>query len=95
MILTPEPRVDGTPRSKSNPKPLSHCCSSSGKKEPQTIVTLLYIWHAKLGMMYIDDARVTSSNVIHHHKLRVQETSGGKLGTLASYRHVRAILENF
>ena len=69
MKLTPKPGVDGTPRSKSNPKPLSHCCSSSGKKEPQTIVTLLYIWRTKLGMMYIDDARVASSNVIRHHEL--------------------------
>ena len=58
MILTPKPRVDGTPRSKSNPKPLSHCCTSSGKKEPQMIITLLYIWHTKLQMMYTLDPQV-------------------------------------
>ena len=44
----------------------------------------------KPGMMYIDDARVASSNVIHHHGLRAWETSGGKLGTLANYRQARA-----
>ena len=46
MILTPKPRVDGTPRSKSNPKPLSHCCSSSGKKgAPDDHYLALYMVH--------------------------------------------------
>ena len=59
------------------------------------IVTLPYISCMKPGDMYTDDARVASSNITHHHRLPVWETSGGKLGTLASYRHMRAILLNF
>ena len=46
-------------------------------------------------MMYTNDARVASSNIIHHHRLQAWEISGEKLGTLTSYRHVRAILPNF
>ena len=82
-----------------DPSPIPNPCltavPSSGKKEPQMIITLLYIWHTKLGMMYTDDTRVASLNIICHHELRVWETSGGKLGTLTSYRHMRAILPNF
>ena len=92
MILTPKPRVDVTPRSKSNPRPLSQLLVQ--EKEPQMIVTWLFIQCVKLRMMYTDDTRVVSSNITHHHKLWVQETSGGKLGTLTSYRHARAILTN-
>ena len=40
MILTPKPRVDVTPRSKSNPRPLSHCCS--GKGAPDDIYLAFY-----------------------------------------------------
>ena len=65
------------------------------EREPQTIVTLPYIWCAKPGMVYTDDTRVASSNITHHHRLLAWEISGGKLGTLASYRHARAILPNF
>ena len=82
-----------------DPSPIPNPCltavQAQGKKEPQMIITLLYIWCMKLRMMYIDDARVASSNIIHHHKLQAWETSGGKLGTLASYRHMRAILPKF
>ena len=46
-------------------------------------------------MTYTDDASVASSNITHDHRLLVWETSGRKLGTLASYRHARAILLNF
>ena len=65
------------------------------KREPQMIVTLPYILCVKPGDDVHDDARVASSNVTHHHRLLVWETSGGKLGTLTSYRHARAILPNF
>ena len=46
-------------------------------------------------MTYTDDARAMSLNITRHHRPLAWETSGGKLGTLASYRHVRAILPNF
>ena len=59
------------------------------------IVTLPYIWRAKPGMTYTNDTRVASSNVTCHHRLLAWEISGGKLGTLTSYRHARAILPNF
>ena len=57
------------------------------RREPQTI--------AKPWMTYTDEARVASSNVTRHHRLLARETSGRKLGTLASYRQARAILPNF
>ena len=94
MIPTPELRVDSPPRSKSNPK-TSVSLLFKFRREPQTIVTLPYIRHAKPGMTYTDDARVASLNITCHHRLRVWELSSGKLGTLASYRHARAILPNF
>ena len=62
MIPAPELGVDGPPRSKSNPKPPSCYCSSSGEC-PRMIVTSPYIWHVKPVMMYTDDTRVASSNV--------------------------------
>ena len=49
----------------------------------------------KPGMTYTDDARAASSNFTCHHRPLVWETSGGKLVTLTSYRHTRAILLNF
>ena len=76
MILTPKPRADGTPRSKSNPNPVLLPFKFRGE-EPQMTVTLLYIWHAKLGMTYINDARVVSLNIICHHRLQAWETNGG------------------
>ena len=45
--------------------------------------------------MYTDDVRAASLNVTHHNRPLAQETSGGKLGTLASYKYARAILPNF
>ena len=92
MILTPKPGVDVTPRSKSDPRPLYHCCSR--KKEPQMIFTWSFIQHVKLRMMYTDDARIASSNFIHHHEPQVWETSGRKLGTLTNHRYVRTTLQN-
>ena len=65
------------------------------EREPQMIVTLPYILHMKSGMMYTNDAMAASSNITYHHRPLAQETSGGKLGTLTSYRHVRAIVPNF
>ena len=59
------------------------------------IITLLYISCVKPGMMYTDDTRAASSNITCNHRPLAQETSGRKLGTLASYRHMRAILLNF
>ena len=59
------------------------------------IVTLPYIWCMKPGMMYTNESRVVSSNITCHHSLQAWEISGGKLGTLTSYRHTRAILLNF
>ena len=94
MIPTPKLGVDGPPRSKSNPKPLFCYCWSSEKSPRQSLCSLIYRAQ-NLGMMYTDDARVASSNISHHHRLLAQETSGGKLGTLASYRHARSILPNF
>ena len=70
MIPAPEPRANNPPRSKSQ------------SKSKQMIVTQPYIGHAKLGMMCTDDIRVTSSNGTCHHRLRVQETYGGKQGAL-------------
>ena len=94
MIPTPKLRVDGPPRSKSNPKPPFCYCSSSEESPRWSLPSLIYrAW--SLRMTYTNDARVASSNVTHHHRLLAWETSGGKLGTLASYRHVRAILPNF
>ena len=94
MIPTPKLRVDGPPRSKSNPKPPFCYCSSPEESPRRSLPSLIY--HAQsLGMTYTDDARVASLNITHHHRLLVWETSGGKLGTLASYRHTRAILPNF
>ena len=100
----PKPWVDVTPRSKSDLRPLSHCVSGKrSRKEPQTIIAYPFILHVKLGMTYIDDARIASSNITHHHDLWAWEqvvgnkwwgTSGGKLGTLANLRHVRAPLRN-
>ena len=54
-----------------------------------------FILHVKLGMMYTDDTRIASSNIIHHHKHQPWDTSGGKLGTLAKHRHTSATLQNF
>ena len=45
-------------------------------------------------MMYTDDARTASSNIEHHHGLRVWEMSGGKLGMLVAFRHMRITLQN-
>ena len=53
-----------------------------------------FILHTKLKMMYTDDARIMSSNVICHHEPQAWETSGGKLGTLTNHRHVSATLRN-
>ena len=58
------------------------------------ILTGPFILCMKLGMTYTDDARIASSNIIHHHKPQVWETSGGKLGTLTNHRHMRATLQN-
>ena len=44
------------------------------------IVACPFIQCAKLRMMYTDDARITSSNVTHHHEPRAWETNGGKPG---------------
>ena len=46
----------------------------------------------KLRMMYTDDARIASLNVIHHHEPQPQDTSGRKLGILTNRRHVSATL---
>ena len=40
------------------------------------IIAYAFIQHAKLGMMYTDDARIASSNITHHHDPRAWETSG-------------------
>ena len=58
------------------------------------IVAYPFIQCAKLGVMYTDDARIASSNVTHHHKPQAWETSGGKPGTLANLRHMKAMLQN-
>ena len=50
------------------------------KKEPQMIFTWPFIQCVKLRMMYTDDARIASSNIIHHHEPQAWETSGGKTG---------------
>ena len=65
------------------------------EREPQMIITLPYNSRAKPGMTYTNDTRAVSLNITCHHRPLAWETSGGKLGTLASYRHARAILPNF
>ena len=42
-------------------------------KEPQTIVTHVFIQHVKPVMMYTSDARTASSNVGCHHGLQARE----------------------
>ena len=42
-------------------------------KKPQMIVTHAFIQHTKPMMTYTNDARTASSNVGHHHGLRVRE----------------------
>ena len=56
------------------PEPLLWCFKG---KEPQTIITPTYIQCAEPMMMYTNDARSASSNVTHHHGLRVQEQMVG------------------
>ena len=65
-----------------------------GKGAPDDIYLAFYTACTKLGMMYTDDARIMSLNVIHHHEPQVRETSGGKPGTLTSQRHMKATLQN-
>ena len=73
---------------------LDPCLTVFQEKEPQMIVACPFIQHVKLRMMYTDDARITSSNITHHHEPQAWETSGGKLGTLTNLKHVRAMLQN-
>ena len=44
------------------------------------IFTWPFIQCVKLGMMYTDDARIASSNIIRHHEPRAWETNGRKTG---------------
>ena len=46
-------------------------------KEPQMTVTYVFIQCAKPVMTYTDDARTASSNIEHHHGLRVREQLAG------------------
>ena len=41
------------------------------------IIAYPFIQHMKLRMMYTDDARIVSLNIIHHHKPRVWEQVAG------------------
>ena len=81
----PKPRVEVTPRSKSDPKPLS-CCVSE-KKEPQMIVAYAFIQCVKPGMMYTDDTRMASLNVTCHHGSWVWEPLAGNKWQEAEYTH--------
>ena len=56
----PELRGDDPLDPSPTPDPLLLCVKG---KEPQTIVTPIYIPHVKPVMMYTDDARIASLNV--------------------------------
>ena len=61
----PKLRVDGTPRSESDPRPF--VTVHQEKREPQMTVAYIFIQCAKPMMMYTDDASTASLNVGHHH----------------------------
>ena len=69
------------------PEPLLWCFKG---KEPQTIITPAYIWHAEPMMMYTDDARPASSKATRHHGLRAWEQMVGN-GQACSLSGIQAL----
>ena len=51
------------------------------------IIACPFIQHVKLGMMYTDDTRIASSNVICHHEPRAWEQVVGSKWWEAGHTH--------
>ena len=58
-----------------DPSPIPDPCLavSQEKKEPQTITAYAFIQRTKPVMMYTDDAKIASPNIVRHHSPRAQE----------------------